>query len=75
MADIGLPAFSLFFMGSPSFLAHQRTVLEGPGRSNCETLFGMSAIPSDNYIRQMLDGAPTAAFDPLFLKAIETPGC
>ena len=74
MADIGLSAFSLFFMGSPSFLAHQRALAEGQGRSNCQTLFGISAIPSDNYIRQMLDGAPTAAFDPLFLKAIETPG-
>ena len=74
MADIGLSAFSLFFMGSPSFLAHQRALAEGQGRSNCQTLFGMSAIPSDNYIRQMLDGAPTAAFDPLFLKVLETPG-
>ena len=58
MADIGLSAFSIFFMGSPSFLAHQRALAEGHGRSNCETLFGMSAIPSDNYIRLMLDGAP-----------------
>ena len=74
MADIGLSAFSLFFMGSPSFLAHQRALAEGRGRSNCQTLFGMSAIPSDNYIRLMLDGAPTAAFGPLFLKAVETPG-
>ena len=73
MADIGLSAFSLFFMGSPSFLAHQRALAEGQGRSNCQTLFGITAIPSDNHIRQMLDGAPTAAFDPLFLKAIETP--
>ena len=73
MADIGLSAFSLFFMGSPSFLAHQRSLAEGQGRSNCQTLFGIAAIPSDNHIRQMLDGAPTAAFDPLFLKAIETP--
>ena len=64
MADIGLSAFSLFFMGSPSFLAHQRNLAEGQGRSNCQTLFGISAIPSDNYIRLMLDGAPTAAFDP-----------
>ena len=71
MADIGMAAFSLFFMGSPSFLAHQRALQQGRGRSNCQTLFGMSAIPSDNYIRQMLDGAPTAAFDPLFIKAIE----
>ena len=73
MADIGLSAFSLFFMGSPSFLAHQRSLAEGQGRSNCQTLFGISAIPSDNYIRLMLDGAPAQAFDPLFIKAIETP--
>ena len=51
MADIGLAAFSIFFMGSPSFLGHQRALAEGHGRSNCETLFGMAAIPSDNYIR------------------------
>lgn len=74
MADIGLSAFALFFMGSPSFLAHQRALEEGHGRSNCQTLFGMAAIPTDAYIRLMLDGAPTAAFDPLFFKTIETEG-
>jgi len=74
MADIGLSAFSIFFMGSPSFLAHQRALAEGHGRSNCETLFGMSAIPSDNYVRLMLDGAAAAAFDGLFFKAIEAAG-
>lgn len=72
MADIGLSAFSLFFMGSPSFLAHQRVLAQGHGRSNCQTLFGMSAIPSDNYIRQMLDGASPAAFDGVFFSAVET---
>lgn len=74
MADIGLSAFSLFFMGSPSFLAHQRALEEGHGRSNCQTLFGMSSIPTDAYIRLMLDGASPAAFDPLFYKAIDTEG-
>ncbi len=74
MADIGLSAFSVFFMGSPSFLAHQRALEEGQGRSNCQTLFGMTAIPSDAYIRLMLDGASPAAFDPLFFKTIETEG-
>ena len=71
MADVGLSAFSLFFMGCPSFLAHQRALAEGNGRSNCQTLFGMSAIPSDNYIRLMLDGASPAAFDGLFFNALE----
>ena len=74
MADIGLSAFSLFFMGSPSFLAHQRALEEGHGRSNCQTLFAISAIPTDAYIRLMLDGAPPSAFDPLFYKTIETEG-
>ena len=74
MADIGLSAFSLFFMGSPSFLAHQRALARGQGRSNCQTLFGMAAIPSDNYIRLMLDGASPAAFDHLFMRAISAAG-
>jgi hypothetical protein len=72
MADIGLAAFSLFFMGSPSFLAHQRALAEGHGRSNCQTLFGISAIPTDNYIRLMLDGAPPAAVDGVFMTALAT---
>ncbi|HTD72102.1 MAG TPA: hypothetical protein VK652_01140 [Steroidobacteraceae bacterium] len=62
MPRIGLSAFSLFFVGSPSFLAHQRALEEGHGRSNCQTLFGISAIPTDTYIRLMLDGASQAAF-------------
>lgn len=66
MADIGLSAFSVFFMQSPSFLAHQRTLAENCGRSNAETLFGMTAVPCDNHIRQMLDGAPTDHFDAVF---------
>jgi hypothetical protein len=74
MADIGLSAFSIFFMASPSFLAPQRALEEGFGRSNCATLFDISAIPSDNYIRRMLDGASPAAFDRLFMKAIEAAG-
>jgi hypothetical protein len=43
MADIGLSAFSLFFMGSPSFLEHQRVLERGQGRSNCQSLFGMAS--------------------------------
>ncbi len=68
MADIGLAAFSVFFMQSPSFLAHQRALAEGPGRgrSNAHTLFGMTAIPCDNHIRAMLDGAPSDHFDTVF---------
>ena len=55
MADSGRSAFSLFCMQSPSFLAHQRRLEEGQGRSNCQTLFGLDRIPSDNHVRALLD--------------------
>ena len=68
MADIGMAAFSMFFMQSPSFLAHQRQLAEGHGhgRSNCETLFGMTRIPSDNHVRDMLDPVAPECFHARF---------
>ncbi|WP_051341105.1 hypothetical protein [Azospirillum halopraeferens] len=73
MADIGLAAFSVSFMQSPSFLAHQRALAEGPGRgrSNAHTLFGLTAIPGDNHLRAMLDGAPSDHFDAVFATIVE----
>jgi hypothetical protein len=72
MADIGMAAFSVFFMQSPSFLAQQRRLLEGCGRSNCQTLFEMAEIPSDNHIRAMLDPVSPGAFQPVFDATIRT---
>jgi hypothetical protein len=66
MADFGLSAFALFFMQSASFLAFQRTLENGQRRSSCQTLFGIGNIPSDNYIRDMLDGADPALLQPCF---------
>src|SRR5271168_944486 len=59
IADFGLAAFSMFFMQSACFLAFQRSLEKGQGRSNGQTLFGIGRIPSDNYIRDMLDEAET----------------
>src|ERR1700757_3707773 len=59
-ADFGLSAFAMFFLQSASFLAFQRRLEKGQGRSNCQTLFGIEKIPSDNYIRKMLDMADPA---------------
>jgi hypothetical protein len=66
MADFGLSAFAMFFMQSASFLSFQRKLEKGYGRSNCQTLFGIEKIPSDNYIRDMLDGADPALLAPCF---------
>jgi hypothetical protein len=66
MADFGLSAFAMFFMQSASFLSYQRALEKGHGRSNCQTLFGIGKIPSDNYIRDMLDEADPALLRPCF---------
>jgi hypothetical protein len=70
MADIGLAAFATFFMQSPSFLAHQTALARGRGTSNCQTLFAMDRVPTDNHIRSMLDPVPPAALLPMFDKTL-----
>jgi hypothetical protein len=71
MGDIGMSAFSLFFMQSESFLAYQRELEAGRKTSNCRTLFGMVAIPTDNHIRSMLDPVPPSLLQPVFDQALE----
>lgn len=66
MADFALAAFAPFFMQSPSFLAHQRHLETGRGRSNCETLFGLRKIPGDSQIRAKLDLVEPSLFHPMF---------
>jgi hypothetical protein len=70
MADIGLSAFSLFFMQSESFLSYQRSLEEGRKTSNCQTLFGMASIPTDNHIRSMLDPVHPSHLQPVFDQAV-----
>src|SRR5208283_1270137 len=74
MGDIGMAAFSVFFMQSPSFLAHQRQFEEGHGRSNCASLFCIPKIPSDNHIRDMLDPASPTLLYPAFAEAVTQLG-
>lgn len=66
MSDAGLSAFSVFFMQSPSFLDHQRTMQETQGKNNAQTLFGIFNIPTDNHIRTLLDAVDPKTVFPLF---------
>src|SRR5271170_2512210 len=66
IADFGVSAFSMFFMQSASFLAFQRRLEKGQGCSNVRGLFEIAKIPSDNYIRDMLDEADPALLRPCF---------
>ena len=77
MVDIAMAAFATFFMQSPSFLAQQTALARGRGAANCQTLFAMDKIPSDNHIRTMLDPVPPEKLFPVFgatLDALERSG-
>lgn len=71
MADAALSAFSVFMMQSPSFLAYQREVEQQQGYNNLESLFGTHEIPSDNQIRNLLDGVNPQEVGPIFWSVYE----
>lgn len=66
LQDVGMSAFSVFFTQSPSFLAHQRDMKLRKGRSNAESLFDLSEIPSDNQIRNLLDPVSPEHTQPVY---------
>ena len=66
IAEIALGAFSVFFMQSSSFLAHQREMEVREGCNNACSLFNISKIPSDNHIRDILDEVSPNAVFPVF---------
>lgn len=66
MTDTTLGAFSVFFTQSPSFLAHQRLMQNAKKRNNAGSLFGITSIPSDNQIRNLLDSVSPQKVFPVF---------
>ncbi len=64
--DAALGAFSLFFSQSPSFLSYQISMKKMKGKSNAESLFKISEIPTDNQIRNILDPIPPKNLYPIF---------
>ena len=62
IVDAILSAWSVFFMQSPSFLAHQRLLQSKQGRNNATNLFEISHLPSDPQVRNLLDPVPETYF-------------
>jgi len=71
MVDLARAAFSVFFCQSPSFLAHQQLMEKAQGRNNARTLFAIEKIPSDNHVRNHLDGVDPALVRPVYQHTIE----
>ena len=72
LTDAASCALAPFFLQDPSFLAFQRRMQDEEARSNCQSLFGIERIPTDNCIRNLLDGCPADACNPLFPACLDT---
>lgn len=70
LSDIVMSAFAPFYMQDGSFLAFQRKLEEAQNRSNCQTLFGIARIPTDNHIRAILDEIDPAGLEPVFMDTV-----
>jgi len=71
LTDAAGSALAPLFLQDPSFLSFQRRIEDEEARSNCQSLFGIGRIPTDNTIRNLLDGCPSDAFDSLFPRCLE----
>lgn len=69
--DAAVAAFSVFFTQSPSFLASQRLLQNRKGKSNLGKLFGVSKIPTDTQIKNLIDPLSPELIYPVFTKAAE----
>lgn len=72
MQDIGLTAFAVFFMQSPSFLYAQQSLQKKTGQNNLKSLFRVERIPSDNQVRALLDPVSPDVFFPVFDRVYES---
>ena len=59
--DTLLSGFAMLFFQHPSLLEFQRKMQQRRGRCNLETLFGVTKVPSDTQMREILDGDSSRA--------------
>ncbi|MCL1817508.1 MAG: ISNCY family transposase [Spirochaetaceae bacterium] len=70
-------AFGALFFQFPSLLRYMREMEEQEKRSNVQSLFDVKGIPSDNQIRNVVDGIEPSSLSAVFtetLKATEPSG-
>lgn len=64
--DTALSVLACMFYKSSSLLRFQRMMKKKVYKSNIETQFGVTQIPSDNQIRAIMGDIPAKAFRPVF---------
>jgi hypothetical protein len=70
LVDFYLSAFAMFYMQDPSLLEFQRHVEEQVQRNNLCTVFGITTIPSDTQLREILDWQEEKAVSNVFREVV-----
>ena len=68
IGEISLSAFAIYYFQNPSWLDFTRKMNTKSGKNNAKSLFGIKNIPSDNHIRDTLDGIKTEKLQSTFDK-------
>ncbi len=61
----------MFFFQHPSLLEYQRRMKKKHGRANLESIFGVTDLPSDSQMRELLDGATVAPLRDVLTETFE----
>src|SRR5215470_14036669 len=69
--DTLLSGFAMMFLQYPSLLEFQRQMKQRRGRCNLETIFGVTPVPSDTQMRDILDGVAPELLRPLLPSLFE----
>ncbi|MDR0409311.1 MAG: hypothetical protein LBH18_02810 [Spirochaetaceae bacterium] len=73
ITDALICAFAVFFL-YPSLLHFQRIMKAKWQRGNTETLFGVSKIPHDNKIPELMNGTDTGILSEVLMDKLRTYG-
>lgn len=71
VVDAVLSAYSVFFMQSPSFLAHEQERKRERSKNNLENLFGVHKTPTTNQIKNILDQIEPKEMGAIFWEVYE----
>jgi hypothetical protein len=70
----GKTVLGVFFFQHRSMLDYQRKMKEKLGRNNLETIFGVTAMPTDTWIREQMDRIQPEKFSGFFNSTLKTVG-
>ena len=71
LRDIIISAFSIFYFQNPSWLSFQRKMKIKQHKSNLSSMFNISKVPSNTYIKNILDNTSSNIFSDVYQEILK----